>query len=334
MATVEAVVGGERSLVRAFGPILVVLGSLILFHFLDLGTNASLQTFVVVFTAIAVEALPFVLLGAFMSALLEVYVPERFFTAVGRLPAALQLPAAALGGFAFPVCECGSVPVARRLIARGVHPSAGLAFMVASPIFNPIVLGSTWIAYRALGLGLPMVAGRAALGLILALVVGWTLGADGARELLRSKAGDGQSSHDCCTAQPRRSAFAMHLTNDFFFMGRFLLLGASLAAAVQALVPQNVVAGAVSSPLLAIGALMLLAFVSSLCSEADAFVAVSFVSFPLGSQLAFLVFGPVLDFKLLFLYGAAFRRRFVNALAGVAIATCVAGALWFEVLMR
>ncbi|MDQ3941160.1 MAG: permease, partial [Actinomycetota bacterium] len=117
------------------------------------------QTFTVIFTAVVVEALPFVLLGATVSAAIEVFVSEDAFQRVGRLPLPLQLPLAALGGFAFPVCECGSVPVARRLIRRGVHPAAGLAFMLASPIFNPIVLASTWVAYSTRGVALEMVLG-------------------------------------------------------------------------------------------------------------------------------------------------------------------------------
>ena len=99
--------------------------------------SAVAQTFTVIFTAIVVEALPFVLLGAVVSAFIEVYVSDNTLGRITRLPVALQLPAAALGGFAFPVCECGSVPVARQLIRRGMHPSAGVAFMLASPIFGP-----------------------------------------------------------------------------------------------------------------------------------------------------------------------------------------------------
>jgi uncharacterized membrane protein YraQ (UPF0718 family) len=300
---------------------------------LGIGENQSAQTFTLVFTAIVVEALPFVLLGAFAAALLEVYVPDRVFDRIARLPIALQLPAAAAGGFAFPVCECGSVPVARRLIAKGMHPSAGLAFMIASPIFNPIVLGSTWVAYNARGLGLEMVLGRAGLGLILALVVGWAIGTEGARDLLRPRSGNCDHGHDasCCSHQ---KSFLSHLVDDFFYMGKFLILGAALAATMQAVLPQSLIGGAAASPVVASLALMGLAFVSSLCSEADAFVAVSFTPFPVGSQLAFLVFGPVLDFKLLFLYGATFRRRLIGSLAVVAIPVTVAGALWFEVAVR
>jgi uncharacterized membrane protein YraQ (UPF0718 family) len=79
---------------------------------------------------------------------------------------------------------------------------------------------------------------------------------------------------------------------------------------------------------------MAIAFVLSLCSEADAFVAVSFIQFPLGSQLAFLVFGPVVDAKLAFLYTGTFKRRFVMRLLVVAVPVVLAGSLWFEALVR
>ena len=299
------------------------------------GDVAAIETFVLILTSIVVEALPFVLLGAAVSALIEVYVSDTTFEKLARLPVPLQLPGAALGGLAFPVCECGSVPVARRLIARGLHPSAGLAFMLAAPIINPIVLLSTIVAYRGRGIAAEMVVGRAALGLLLAIVAGWAIGSQGAAGLLRHKDEHDDHDHDHSTAAGGRGrAFVEHLAGDFFYMGRFIVVGGALAAALQTLIPQDIVAGVATTPIIASLALMGIAFVLSLCSEADAFVAVSFTQFPLGSQLAFLVFGPVVDAKLSFLYGATFRRRFVARLVVVAVPVVLAGSLWFEALVR
>src|ERR671930_567492 len=84
--------------------------------------------------------------GAIVSAAIAVFVPDTAFARLARLPRALQVPGAALAGVGFPVCECGSVPVARRLLARGMDPAAGLASMLAAQIFNPIVLASTCVA--------------------------------------------------------------------------------------------------------------------------------------------------------------------------------------------
>ena len=303
-------------------------------RFAGIGRSAVAETFVLIFTSIVVEALPFVLLGAIVSAGIEVFVPDGTFERIARLPLPLQVPGAALGGLAFPVCECGSVPVARRLITRGMHPAAGLAFMLASPIMNPIVLASTWIAYQGRGIALQMVLGRAGLGLVVAMVAGWAIGGEGARDILRARPDDEHPAPTSSTSGDRTRAFTDHLAADFFFMGKFVVIGSALAAALQTIVPQTLLSGVARTPVLGVVALMGLAFLLSLCSEADAFVAVSFVQFPIGSQLAFLVFGPVVDAKLAFLYGATFRRRFIVKLVVVVAPVVLAGSLWFEVLMR
>src|SRR4051812_33748610 len=136
-------------------------------------------TFGVIFTSIVVEALPFILIGAIASAAIAAFVPARAFARLGALPTPVQVPAAALAGLAMPVCECGSVPVARRLMLRGVHPSAGIAFMLAAPILNPIVLASTWVAYGAAGRAAEMTIARAVLGLIVAVTAGLVIGRRG-----------------------------------------------------------------------------------------------------------------------------------------------------------
>lgn len=334
MASPQVALGRAPVTTRLVVAVAALAAALVAFgHAVGLGEVAAAETFVLIFTSIVVEALPFVLMGALVSAAIEVYVPDRAFASLARFPLPLQVPAAALGGFAFPVCECGSVPVARRLIARGMHPAAGLAFMFASPILNPIVLASTAIAYRGRGIALEMVAGRAALGLILAVAAGWAIGSDRARDLLRPRP-DAEGEENVHGSRARFVAFADHLGSDFFFMGRFVVLGAAIAALLQTAVPQSIVGGVAQTPLIGALALMGLAFVLSLCSEADAFVAVSFVQFPVGSQLAFLVFGPVVDAKLALLYGATFRRRFVARVIIVALPVVLAGSLWFEVIVR
>jgi uncharacterized membrane protein YraQ (UPF0718 family) len=326
---VQAVVARPRiPWAPVVGVAVVVLA--VALRFTGLGYTAGAQTFTLIFTAIVVEALPFVLLGAVVSAGIEVFVGDRSIDRIARLPLWLQMPAAALGGVAFPVCECGSVPVSRRLIRRGIHPAAGITFMLASPIFNPIVLASTWIAYSPRGLGWQMVAGRAGAGVALAIATGWALGSEGAKELLRSRPGE----HDHEHGESKAKAFVEHFSSDFFFMGKFLVAGAAFAAALQTAIPQSIVSGVATTPVIGTLGLMAVAYLSSLCSEADAFVAVSFTQFPLGSQLGFLVFGPVLDLKLSFLYSAAFKRRFVLRLAAVAIPVTLATSLVFEMAIR
>jgi uncharacterized membrane protein YraQ (UPF0718 family) len=291
----------------------------------DLASVDRAQTFLVIATSIVVEALPFVLLGALVSALLEVFVPDKAFAIVARLPLRLQVPCAAVAGFAMPVCECGSVPVARRLMLRGVHPAAGLAFMLASPIINPIVLISTAVAYQGQA-ALEMTAARAVLGLTVALTAATVIARPGTARMVQPRAPEPhEHGHG-----GRARMVADHLASDLLFMGRFVIAGAALAAAMQTIVPQSVFTGVLTTPLVGAGLLMVLAFVLSLCSEADAFVAVSFIQFPLGPQLAFLVFGPILDIKLALLYGATFGRDFVLRLVLVTVPLVLAGSMLFQ----
>jgi uncharacterized membrane protein YraQ (UPF0718 family) len=310
--------------------VLLTVLSIVVGRLFDLANVDEAQTFLVIGTSIIVEALPFVLLGALVSALIEVFVPDRAFEAAARLPLRLQVPGAALAGFAMPVCECGSVPVARRLILRGVHPAAGFAFMLASPIINPIVLLSTAVAYQGQN-ALEMTAGRAVLGITVALVAASVIARPGAA-LIRPRAPEAHH-HDHDHGGSRLRAVADHLTGDLLFMGRFVIAGAALAAAMQTIVPQSVFTGVLTTPLLGAGLLMGLAFILSLCSEADAFVAVSFIQFPLGPQLAFLVFGPILDIKLALLYGAAFGKSFALKLALIAAPLVLVGSMLFQELV-
>ena len=288
----------------------------------------GIMNFGIVFGSLLIEAVPFILLGAVVSALLEVFVPARALERVASLPTRVQLPVCGLAGFAFPVCECGSVPVARRLMTKGLAPSSAITFMLAAPVVNPVVIASTVVAYRGRDSFWPMVAGRAGLGLVVAILAGWAVGRHRADELLRRPRG---AHGDDLDHRGRLHAFFHHVSGDFVFMSRYLVIGAAFAAVLQTFVPQSLVASVADAPVLAIVAMMGLAFVLSLCSESDAFVAASFVQFGVGPQLAFLVFGPMVDTKLAVLYSGTFSRELLQAVVVVAAATTLAGTLWIEV---
>src|SRR3954454_21348350 len=197
----------------------------------------AVTTLGVIFTSIVIEALPFILLGALVSAAIAVFVPDRVFARLALLPRALQVPGAAVAGVAFPVCECGSVPVARRLLLRGWAPAAGVAFMLAAPILNPIVLASTWVAYQGRGKALEMTAGRAGLGLLIAVAVALVVGSRTPGGLLRPRAGE-HHGHD--HSGKGVVAFVEHRPGVLLFMGRYLVLGAGVCAPVQTFVPQKI----------------------------------------------------------------------------------------------
>ena len=316
----------------------------------DALTVAALTNFRIIFSSLLLQAVPLVMLGAFVAAIIGTFVPASIFARLSKLPEPLQIPAAGVAGLAFPVCECGSVPVARRLVARGLIPSAAVTFMLAAPILNPLVIVSTSIAYRGRDIFWTMVLGRAGLGLLTAMVVGWVVGARSREGFLRQVASDvlsdrgchdeacdrgGGAGNDCDhdDHEPSWKRFCGYLAGDFVYMGRFLIFGAAAAAALQTIVPQSVLGSVANTPIVSIITMMALAFALSLCSESDAFVAASFVQFGVGPQLAFLVFGPMMDTKLAFLYSATFSRGFLRTVLVVSVLVTLIGTLWIEVLI-
>ena len=312
---------------------LVALGGLVAFgvvlNLSEPGRVAGLQNFMLVFNSLLLEAMPFILIGAMVSGVIEVFVPSTAFDRLTRLPRALQLPAAGVAGFAFPVCDCGSVPVARRLAKKGLAPAAAVTFMLAAPILNPIVIASTFVAYRGREFMWPMVFGRVGLGLVTAIAVGWVVGDKTKEQLLQAKRPDEHDHHE--DHGSRVSQLFGHVTNDFLFMGRYLVLGAAVAAALQTFVPQSVLGSIADTPVVSLLAMMALAGMLSICSESDAFVAASFVQFGLAGQLAFLAFGPMVDMKLGFIYAGTFSASFFRTVAVVVGAMTLAGTLWIEV---
>lgn len=296
---------------------------------------AWVQSFFVIFGSLLIQALPFVLIGAFAAALIEVFVPMGALEKLAKLPRPLQLPAAGLAGIAFPICECGSVPIARRLIQKGLMPSAGITFMLAAPVLNPVVIASTFFAFRGRSSLWTMVIGRFTLGLLVAIAVGWVIGVRSKQDLLRPRPDDEHHAKHVLELGPpeaRWRRFFVHLGNDFLYMARFLLLGATIAAMVQTFLPASIIGRIASTPVLDVLVLMGLAFVLSLCSESDAFIAASFVQFGPAAQLAFLVSGPMIDFKLSALYLGTFRKGFLRTLVIAVTATTFVGAMWVKVI--
>lgn len=284
-----------------------------------------LQTFTTIFLGIFIEAAPFLLAGALASGFVEVFVrPAALARLIPRQPVLAALAGAALG-LALPVCECGIVVVVRRLLAKGLPLRVGVAFLLAAPVVNPIVFASTLTAF---GAGRMLLA-RFALSFIIAAAIALLFGAARGEQVLRGepRAGGHQHQHAghhhghhhehgpeaaAGSLASRARAAVSAAADDLFDVGRYLVAGSLLAAALQALVPQQAIlevgSGAVSSVLV----LSLLAFVISVCSTVDAFVALSFVgTFTPASILAFLVFGPMVDIKSSLMFSSIFRPRVV-----------------------
>jgi uncharacterized membrane protein YraQ (UPF0718 family) len=276
--------------------------------------NPALQMWSTVFVSITVQALPFLVLGVTVSGAIAALVPPGWLA--DHLPKRpiLAVPTAGLAGLALPGCECGSVPIAGRLTARGAAPAAAFAFMLSAPAINPVVLVATAVAFP----GRPdVVAARFVASLLTAIVVGllWSrFGNEALLDRIKTSTPEGSSRWESFTATAR---------HDFLHAGGWLVVGAMTAATLQVVVPRSVLDTLGGNELLAIAVMGALAVVLAICSEADAFVAVGLTQFSLSSRLVFLVVGPVVDLKLVALQAGTFGRAFALRFAPAAFVVAV-----------
>jgi uncharacterized protein len=266
-------------------------------------TSAALQHWATIFLAIAFQAMPFLVLGVVLSGCITAFVKPTLLARVLPSQRALAVPVAAMAGVVLPGCECSSVPVAARLAQRGVPFSAAIAFLLASPAVNPVVLIATAVAFP----GRPMmVVGRFVASICAASIVGLLWERFGQTEWLSSAFTDGiGASHE----SPWRT-LVQTAKHDFGQAAGFLVIGAATAATLQTAVPRSALGDLGSNGILAVLTLGVLAVVLSICSEADAFVAAGLSQFSLTARLAFLVVGPMVDLKLIAMQVGTFGRKF------------------------
>jgi len=261
----------------------------------------GLQTWTTVFVSVLTQAMPFLVFGVVLSAVIAVFVPASFFAKALPKRPVLAVPIASAAGVVLPGCECASVPVAGALVRRGITPAAALAFLLASPALNPVVLTATAFAFPN---NPGMVVGRGVAALITASIMGWLWHALGRTDWIRLP----DRSHLDGMSKP--AAFWSSVRHDVMHAGGFLVVGAAAAASLNVIVPAKWLNSVATTPVLAVLGLAALAVLLSICSEADAFVAASLTQFSLTARLVFLTVGPMIDLKLFAMQAGIFGRRF------------------------
>ncbi|WP_042165497.1 permease [Paenibacillus gorillae] len=335
-----------------FGPPLLGAGCLIILSLLitdqpwsgALFHNPNLQTFKTLFLSLLLETFPFILLGVLFSALLQVFVTDdtiRRFTPKGPVTGVLF---GALLGLLFPLCECGMIPVVRRLIRKGMPAYIGIVYLVAGPIVNPIVFTSTYSAFRSA----PIIAySRIGLALVISVIIGMLfyrfmrsspLKEEHKTVFIHEEAHHHGAAQTSSSIRPgwgyRLSATLGHASDEFFEMGKYLIFGAMLTAVIQTFIDKSVLTAVADQPLFSYLFMMGLAFLLSLCSTSDAFIAASFNGiFGTGPLLAFLVFGPMIDLKNTMMLLSAFKLKIVAALIALTFALVLAGAWLMEAFL-
>jgi uncharacterized protein len=307
------------------------------------------------FLSLIVEAIPFLLLGVFVSSLLLLFVDEERLIRLMPTQPLLGALAGGVLGFLFPVCECGNVPVARRLLMKGVSLPVAIGFLLAAPTINPVVIWATWTAFRDQP---EIVVLRVVFSLAIATFVGWVfsfqkdprplmqptltrwmptpkaigadkpsllqsgtffLGADKQSKSLEAMTPDILNPAAMKPDIPWRDRLPLLLENmlqEIRELGSILVLGSLLAAVIQVMVPREWVLSIGQGPVTSVFAMVLLGGIVSICSTVDAFFALSFAStFTSGALLAFLVFGPMFDLKSLGLLLSVFQFKAIVLMA-------------------
>ncbi|MDQ0060688.1 permease [Paenibacillus harenae] len=317
-------------------------------------TEANFQSFKILFISIILEAFPFILLGVLFSALLQVFVTDELIQRITPKNPVAGVLFGALLGLLFPLCECGMIPVVRRLIRKGMPAYIGIVYLLAGPIVNPIVYTSTYAAFRTTP---EMAFARMGLAFAVSVIVGLLL-----YKFMKRSPLKGMAAHAGVTAannhghdqdhadhhhhhshehgasgkgfRARIKSTMAHASDEFFEMGKYLIFGALLTGIIQTAVDRSTLAVFAEQPVFSYLFMMGFAFILSICSTSDAFIASSFSGiFDFGPLLAFLVFGPMIDLKNTLMLLSTFRFRIVLALIVLTASLTFLGAWLTEVFL-
>lgn len=313
----------------AVGLGVLVVGALVAVALLSPGPSlpTRVQDGLTLSISVLIESLPFVILGVLLSIIVQVWVPpgviERWMP---RAPWARRAVLSLLG-MLIPVCECGNVPFARGLMMRGLGVAETLTFLIAAPIVNPIVIITT---HQAFGFDDGILIARLLGGYAVANLIGWLYSRhpdpDGLlTERFRASCEVSLESaaHGGGSGKGRRSL--AQFVVELRAVMPALVIGSALAGAVQVLVPRSALLAIGSNPALSIVAMIALAMIVSICSNVDAFFALSFAStFTPGSIVAFLLVGPLVDVKMLALLRTTFRTKVLGTLVVIVVLFAVA----------
>ena len=303
------------------------------------------------FLSILFEGAPYILVGTVLSGLIDAFLPSKLLDRVLPRNKVLSTLMAGFLGLVFPVCECAVVPVIRRLVQKGLPISCAMTYMLSAPIMNPIVAISTLTAFKEFqkvtSIGeignATMTISRLSLGYVVAVLVGLFILRFTASQLLRpaivagiAGGGNGEGGHSHTPAADFNGKLVQAMRTamrDFLDTGMYFTIGVCITSVFNTQVNQAILDGVAGNNMLAIPSLMGLAFILSLCSTSDAFIAAPMGVFSNAAKLAFLVFGPMMDVKLIFMYSAVFKRRAVIAmLIGLFLLVGVLSVPWMSLI--
>ena len=278
--------------------------------------RGQVQDVITLALSLLIESLPFIVLGIALSIVVQVFVPTSWLESwLPKNPFARRAIVSLFGMF-LPVCECGNVPLARGLLGRGYGVGDSVTFLFAAPIVNPVTIITT---HQAFGFDDGILVWRLLAGDLLANLLGWLFSRHpNPRELLTTR-----FVRECALPVSQRGGTRWEKVGSLFVsestaLMPALIVGALIAGVIQVGVPREVLLALGTDPIISVLALIMLAFVISVCANVDAFFILPFAqTFLPGSIVAFLVFGPLIDIKMVALLRTTFTGRTITLMAAV-----------------
>ncbi len=287
---------------------------------------AYIQDISIIFTSVLLEALPFIILGVLLSAIIQEFVPDTFFRKYTPKNPFLASAFGLLMAFFIPACDCAIIPVSTRLLKKGVPLNVCVTFMLASPIINPVVIFSTSYAF---GYVFPnMILYRTIFGTLIALIVGFLMSMVNKKSEILNLYTQRMNVDDMplCTCgfdrkvgkvtmSERIYSIIYNAKEEFLSIIKYMIIGILLASIAQVFVYNTTISSITQNNTLQIVIMMLFAFFIALCSTADSFVAKTFLNqMSNNSILAFLLLGPMLDIKNTFVLLKSYNKKYVMKL--------------------
>lgn len=297
------------------------------------------NTIIMGVAGLLLQAVPFTLIGVLVSAAVETWITADFIEKHAPKSIANGFLAAILAGVCVPVCDCVVVPTFSRLVARKLPLPCAVTFLCAVPVVNPVSIWATWYAFA----DVPAVAvTRVALGVGVALLVGISFVIFPVKsQVLREKffiKSCGSTCDSCdfdnnvgplISFKDHLKIYAHHVYADFMRLMPIILFGTTVASIIRVWLGADPASKInTTTVFVAIPAMMLIAYASSLCSSSDAVIARSLAaSLPMSSVIVFLLFGPMLDIKNTLMLIEDFKGKFVIRLTATIVVICLLAAL-------
>ena len=307
-----------------FNPMFLIFITILMFGifsilmFSDILNIQYVSKFHTIFTSIFIEGIPFILIGSFISAIIQVCISENIFCKIFSKNIFISCIIASLSGFFFPICDCGIIPITKGLMKRNVPYGACITFMLSAPIVNPISITSTIYAFQNMQ---SVVICRIASGILISIIVGLIMHFLTKKDNNIFKNDSPIQYCSCGLCSNQYSSYGnildliktifIHTGDEFFNVAKLMIIGVFLSSTFQTVISINNMYIPKDNRTSLIF-MIILSFILSVCSSSDAFIAKSFINYvSINSIMGFLICGPMIDLKNTLILLGNFKRKFV-----------------------